>query len=50
MTDFAKTLAEALPQDRAAVDGKALKGRMDIAVWNDEYLVGLFVNAVGKFY
>ena len=26
MTEFAKTLAEALPQDQVAVDGKALKG------------------------
>ena len=26
MTDFAKTLAGALPQDRVAVDGKALRG------------------------
>ena len=26
MTEFAKTLAAALPQDRAAVDGKALRG------------------------
>ena len=26
MTDFAKTLAAALPRDRAAVDGKALRG------------------------
>ncbi len=30
-------------------DGHSLKGRMDIAGWNDKYLVGLFVNAVGKF-
>ena len=30
-------------------DGHSLAGRMDIASWNDKYLVGLFVNAVGKF-
>ena len=30
-------------------DEHSLAGRMDIAGWNDKYLVGLFVNAVGKF-
>ena len=32
------------------MDGEhSLAGRMDIAGWNDKYLVALFVNAVGKF-
>ena len=30
-------------------DDHSLNGRMEIAGWNDKYLVGLFVNAVGKF-
>ena len=30
-------------------DAHSLKGRMEIAAMNDKYLVGLFVNAVGKF-
>ena len=30
-------------------DDHSLKGRMEIASMNDKYLVGLFVNAVGKF-
>ena len=30
-------------------DEHSLAGRMDIAGWNDKYLVALFVNAVGKF-
>ena len=30
-------------------DEHSLKGRMEIAAMNDEYLVGLLVNAVGKF-
>ena len=30
-------------------DEPSIAGRMDIAGWNDKYLVGLFVNAVGKF-
>ncbi len=30
-------------------DEHSLAGRMDIGGWNDKYLVGLFVNAVGKF-
>ena len=31
------------------MDEHSLAGRMDIGGWNDKYLVGLFVNAVGKF-
>ena len=34
---------------RLTDDEHTLAGRMDTAGWNDKCLVGLFVNAVGKF-
>ena len=30
-------------------DKESLKGRMEMASWNDRYLLGLLLNAVGKF-
>ena len=34
---------------RLADDKESLKGRMEMASWNDRYLLGLLRDAVGKF-